>query len=65
MVRFRMELANRISLRIEHYVSLKFYKKEDIQQELITYVLERVSQFDSIKGTVEIPSCSRLARTNN
>jgi len=53
MVPFAMELANRISLRLEHHNSLTSFEIEDIEQELLTYVLERASQFDPTKGTVE------------
>jgi hypothetical protein len=52
MVPFAMELASRISLRLEHHNSLTSFETEDIEQELITYVLERASQFDPTKGSV-------------
>ncbi len=48
-----MELANRISLRLEHHNSLTSFEIEDIEQELLTYVLERASQFDPTKGSIE------------
>ncbi len=53
MVPFAMELANRISLRLEHHNSLTSFELEDIEQELLTYVLERASQFDPAKGSIE------------
>ncbi len=53
MVPFAMELANRISLRLEHHKSLTSFEIEDIEQELLTYVLERASQFDPSKGSIE------------
>ena len=62
MVPFAMELANRISLRLEHHNSLTSFEIEDIEQELLTYVLERASQFDPTKGTVEA-FVTRIMRT--
>jgi hypothetical protein len=53
MVSFAMELANRISLRLEHHNSLTSFEIEGIEQELLTYVLERASQFDPTKGSIE------------
>jgi hypothetical protein len=53
MVPFAMELANRISLRLEHHNSLTSFEIEDIEQELLTYVLERATQFDPAKGSIE------------
>ncbi len=53
MVPFAIELANRISLRLEHHNSLSSFEIEDIEQELLTYVLERASQFDPAKGSIE------------
>jgi RNA polymerase sigma factor (sigma-70 family) len=50
---FAIKLAKRISKRLEHRVSLKSFDAEDIEQELITYVLERSSQFDPSKGSIE------------
>jgi hypothetical protein len=52
MVPFAMELANRISQRLEHHNSLTSFEIEDIEQELLTYVLERASQFDPAKGSI-------------
>jgi RNA polymerase sigma factor (sigma-70 family) len=62
MVPFAMELANRISLRLEHHISLTSFEMEDIEQELLTYLLERASQFDPTKGTVEA-FVTRMMRT--
>lgn len=53
MVPFAMELANLISLRLEHHNSLTSFDIGDIEQELLTCVLERASQFDSAKGSIE------------
>jgi DNA-directed RNA polymerase specialized sigma24 family protein len=53
MVPFAVELANRISLRLEHHNSLTSFEIEDIEQELLTYVLERASQFGPTKGSIE------------
>lgn len=72
MVPFAMELANRISLRLEHHNSLTSFDIEDIEQELLTYVLERASQFDSAKGSIEAfvtqmmrTAAARLIRGSN
>jgi DNA-directed RNA polymerase specialized sigma24 family protein len=72
MVPFAMELANRISLRLEHHNSLTSFEIEDIEQELLTYVLERASQFDPAKGSIEAfvtqmmrTAAARLIRGSN
>ncbi len=72
MVPFAMELANRISLRLEHHNSLKTFEIEDIEQELLTYVLERATQFDPAKGSIEAfvtkmmrTAAARLIRGSN
>ena len=69
MVPFAMELANRISLRLEHHNSLTSFEIEDIEQELLTYVLERASQFDPAKGSIEAfvtqMMCRNLEREQN
>lgn len=52
-VLFAMELANRISLRLEHHNSLTSFEIEDIEQELPTYVLERASPFDPAKRSIK------------
>ena len=62
MVPFAMELANRISLRLEHHNRLTSFEIEDIEQELLTYVLERASQFDPTKGSIEA-FVTRIMRT--
>ena len=62
IVPFAMELANRISLRLEHHNSLTSFEIEDIEQELLTYVLERASQFDPTKGSIEA-FVTRIMRT--
>lgn len=66
MVSFAMELANRISLRLEHHNSLTSFEIEDIEQELITYILERASQFDPAKGSIEafVTQMMRTAAAN-
>jgi len=62
MVAFAMDLASRISLRLEHHNSLTSLETEDIEQELITYVLERASQYDPSKGSIEA-FVTRIMRT--
>lgn len=53
LVAFAMDLASRIAIRLEHHHSLTTLETEDIEQELITYVLERASQYDPSKGNIE------------
>ena len=48
-----MELANRISLHLEHHNSLTSFEIEDIEQELLTFILRRASQFDPTKRSIE------------
>jgi len=62
MVAFAMDLGSRISLRLEHHNSLTSLETEDIEQELITYVLERASQYDPSKGSIEA-FVTRIMRT--
>jgi RNA polymerase sigma factor (sigma-70 family) len=57
-----MKLAGRIATRLKHHRSLKSFEIEDIEQELIAYVIERSSQFDPTKGNTEA-FVTRIMRT--
>ena len=53
IVGFATKLAGRIVGRVKHRSSMANMDLEDIEQELLTYVLEHVERYDPTRGNIE------------
>ncbi len=53
IVGYAVELASKIVCRVKHRSALAKMESEDIEQELLAYVLEHADRYNPAKGSIE------------